>query len=279
LEALMNIRRPAVAGRFYPDDKHELASYINELLRDCKKSPELPVEKLIGGVVPHAGYMFSGIHAASFFYLLQDLSPPDVVVILHPSHSGVGHALCVDGHDAWQTPLGECPVMHPLANELGLPLSTVEQRNEHSAEVMVPFLQQVFHPQIPILPISFSHQPGDARELGEKLGAKSLAGTTDMLVIASSDFSHFLTPEEGFRADQLVVNAILEKNADLVVDKVRKQHISVCGFGPIASLMYYARQVSDGQYKPHILSRGHSGEIIASEEVVDYVSFGFFDSP
>ncbi len=275
----MNIRRPAVAGRFYPDDKQELDSYIVELLRDCKKSPGLHVERLIGGVVPHAGYMFSGIHAASFFYLLQDLSPPDVVVVLHPSHSGVGNPLCVDGHDKWRTPLGETPVLHALADELGLPLSTIEQRNEHSAEVMIPFLQHVFYPEIPILPISFSHQPGDAKRLGETLAEKSLSGSIDMLVIASSDFSHFLSPEEGFRADQLVVNAILEKNASLVVDKVRKQHISVCGFGPIASLMYYAQKISTNSYEPHILSRGHSGEIIASEEVVDYVSFGFFDSP
>ncbi|MGM0550937.1 MAG: AmmeMemoRadiSam system protein B [Bacteroidota bacterium] len=275
----MNIRRPAVAGRFYPDDKKELQNYLQELLRDCKKNPDLRVQNLIGGVVPHAGYMFSGIHAASFFYLLQELSPPDVVVILHPSHSGMGYDLCVDGHEGWKTPLGVAPVMHALAHKLELPLSTAEQLNEHSAEVMVPFLQHVFYPEIPILPVSYSHQPGNARHLGDKLAAITMSEDLDMLVIASSDFSHFLTPDEGFRADQVVVNAIMEKNAARVVEKIRKQRISVCGFGPIATLMYYAEGVSQGRYQPHMLSRGHSGEIIPSEEVVDYVSFGFFDSP
>jgi len=275
----MNIRRPAVAGRFYPDDKDELQNYIQELLRDCKKNPHLRVQNLIGGVVPHAGYMFSGIHAASFFYLLKALSPPDVVVILHPSHSGRGHDLCVDAHEGWRTPLGVVPVMHSLAHKLNLPLSTAEQLNEHSAEVMVPFLQHVFFPEIPILPISYAHQPGNARQLGEKFAEITQSGELDMLLVASSDFSHFLTPEEGFRADQVVVNAILEKDAAQVVDKVRKQDISVCGFGPIATLMYYAQEVSQDTYEPHMLSRGHSGEIIPSEEVVDYVSFGFFDSP
>jgi AmmeMemoRadiSam system protein B len=92
-----------------------------------------------------------------------------------------------------------------------------------------------------------------------------------VMLIASCDFSHFLTPSEGIKKDQLIIDHILERDAPGVEQIVIKNRLSVCGYGPIMSLMEFAR-LKDPEYKIEILARGHSGEVSPSQEVVDYIS-------
>ena len=91
------------------------------------------------------------------------------------------------------------------------------------------------------------------------------------MLLASCDFSHYLPPAEGKKYDQLVLDQIMERNAPGVEQAVVRNRLSICGYGPIMSLMEYARSKTPG-YRIDILARGHSGEIAPSMEVVDYIS-------
>jgi hypothetical protein len=91
------------------------------------------------------------------------------------------------------------------------------------------------------------------------------------MVLASCDVSHVLSPEEGILKDQYVIDEIMNRNAQGVEQSVRKQQATICGYGPIMALMLYASGI-DPSYRIRILARGHSGEVHASREVVDYIS-------
>jgi hypothetical protein len=96
-----------------------------------------------------------------------------------------------------------------------------------------------------------------------------------IMIIASCDFSHYLPPDKGRELDQIILDRILKHDAPGVEKAVVENHLSVCGFGPVMSLMEYARSKS-ADYKIEILARGHSGEVSPSPEVVDYISLMFY---
>jgi len=274
----MNIRKPVVAGRFYPAAKSEIEKQIEEIKQ--KEYPLINInlkdKTIVGGVIPHAGYMFSAYQAVHFFEIVkQSKQTFETVVIINPNHTGVGHEIAFDNNDIWETPLGKVDVDTEFGQKLGISISGVEQQNEHSAEVMVPFLQHFLDFPFKIAPITLSHQTfKNAKYLAQKI--KDVVDLTHrkILIIASSDFSHFLTPEQGKERDAFVIDNILNFNSVGVEKVVKEKNISVCGFGPIITLMEYAKLVSENP-GVDLLKKGHSGEIIPSGEVVDYISILF----
>lgn len=274
----MNIRKPVVAGRFYPSTASEIKKQIEEIKQ--KEHPlinlNLKDKTILGGVIPHAGYMFSAYQAVHFFEIVkQSKQPFETVIIINPNHSGLGHEIAFDNNETWETPLGKVDVDTEFGQKLGISISGVEQQNEHSAEVMVPFLQHFLDFPFKIAPITLSHQTfKNAKYLAQKI--KDVVDLTHrkILIIASSDFSHFLTPEQGKERDAYVIENILNLNSVGVEKVVKEKNISVCGYGPIITLMEYAKLVSENP-GVDLLKKGHSGEIIPSNEVVDYVSILF----
>jgi len=95
-----------------------------------------------------------------------------------------------------------------------------------------------------------------------------------ILIIASSDFSHYVHPEEGKKKDDLVLHEILNLNAEKVYHTIQNHQISVCGYGPIMTLIEYAKRISDNPFA-EVIRRGNSGDIIPSSEVVNYVTILF----
>jgi AmmeMemoRadiSam system protein B len=274
------IRKPAVAGRFYPNNKTELTRLLDKILKAEKNKIDLSyAEKIIfGAVVPHAGYMFSAYQAIHFFELLRHTNKQyDTFVIVNPNHTGLGREIALVSHDFWETPLGLVSVDHEFADELGLPVSDIAHEREHAGEVMLPLLQHFIDYDFKIVPITLSDQTVDnAKLLAHKIIESEQKLSRKICVIASSDFSHFLSPEEGKFFDQKVLDKISEKDIEGIFSEVRKYKISVCGFGPIMCLMEYSR-LKNKNYQSKILARGHSGEIIPSNEVVDYISILFYD--
>ena len=274
----MNIRKPVVAGRFYPAAKSEIEKQIEEIKQ--KEYPLINInlkdKTIVGGVIPHAGYMFSAYQAVHFFEIVkQSKQTFETVVIINPNHTGVGHEIAFNNNEIWETPLGKVDVDTEFGQKLGISISGVEQQNEHSAEVMVPFLQHFLDFPFKIAPITLSHQTfKNAKYLAQKI--KDVVDLTHrkILIIASSDFSHFLTPEQGKERDAFVIDNILNFNSVGVEKVVKEKNISVCGFGPIITLMEYAKLVSENP-GVDLLKKGHSGEIIPSGEVVDYISILF----
>lgn len=271
----MKIRNASVEGRFYPATKNQVFDQIQEIENTGRYSlAELSPERLFGGVLPHAGHIYSGHQTIPFFQMIRNLNLyPETFVIVHPNHSGTGAPLAIDDADVWQNSMGEIPLDRELARALLLPFDPLAHAYEHSAEVIIPFLQYYLpdHP-FSIVPISMTDQRHKTALLvAERISGAVEATGRSIMVLASCDFSHFLPPLEGRKKDQLVVDEILARNPKGIERAVNEHHISICGYGPVMVLMEYAHALNAG-YKIQILARGHSGEVSASRDVVNYIS-------
>lgn len=268
------VRKACVSGSFYPDD----AKKINSLLARTTACESHNISAydgrhILGGIVPHAGMVYCARQAVHFFEVYRKSGQqPDSVLIAHPNHGRWGPAVSTDGHDCWETPLGALRVDHELADEMKLPVSAEAQEGEHSAEVLLPYLQYFLPEGFRILPVNMLLQ--DARQaaaVAKNAHAAARRLKKKLLFLASSDFSHFLTPAESQKLDDKVLEKILNKDAAGVEHTVKKHQITVCGSGPVMALMEYARMCNPG-YSVRLLSRGHSGEVVSSARVVNYVS-------
>ena len=206
-------------------------------------------------------------------------TPVDTFVIINPSHTGAKHEISLDTHEAWKTPLGNVQLDTGLMDFLNLPRSVDAQQGEHSAEVIIPYLQYFLDYDFKIVPITMRKQNyKNARMLAEKLYKANEVKKKKIALIASTDFSHYEKPELAFYNDNLVINRILENSIRGLYDTIRENKISVCGYGPIMTLMFYSRMVQTN-YKVEILARGNSSQRSDNDEelVVDYVSALFYN--
>jgi len=275
-----NIRKPAVAGQFYPDNRDELTALLENIYQEEKGTinTHLAQHKLIGGIAPHAGYMFSAYQAVHLFDIIRHHPTQfDTFFIINPNHSGVGNQIAYDSNDYWSTPLGEVKVDKDFKQHLQLPVSDLEEKREHSGEVMVPMIQHFVDYPFTIAPVTLTMQNHqNAQKLARAIYESNQELKKNILIIASSDFSHFVTPRTGREKDQHVLDRIEKLDAPGIEQVIREKHISVCGYGPIMTLIEYARLVSDTPVA-QILKRGSSGDVIPSNEVVDYVSLLLYE--
>ncbi|MBW6479115.1 MAG: AmmeMemoRadiSam system protein B [Bacteroidales bacterium] len=270
----LKTREPAVSGKFYPGDKNDLNAMIHKFAeRMMPVSAEVSGKTIMGGIVPHAGYIYSARHATPFFQILseQELAP-DTVLILCPNHYGFGPPLALDSNKSWKTPLGKVDLDHDFYPFLHLDIAPEAHQLEHSAEVMLPLLQFFLKKPFAVLPISMRDQtPQTALSLAKKILKANEKLNKNIAVIASSDFSHYISPEKGKLLDDKVLEKIMEWDTEGVFTAICQDDISVCGFGPIMTLMEMAKH-SLKNPGLEILSRGHSGETYPSPEVVHYIS-------
>lgn len=271
----MRIRSAAAEGRFYPSTKSRIFDQILDIeLSGRYPEPDLSPSKVFGAVLPHAGHIYSGYQTIPFFQLIRrHRIYPDTFIIVHPNHSGQGPAMAIDDSEQWSNAIGEVPVDVKLAKAMDITMDQRAHAKEHSAEVIIPFMQYFLadHPFsiVPICMLEQSHENASLISKGIIKAAKKTGRR--IMLLASCDFSHFLPPSEGARMDQKVIDHILQRNAPGVEQAVMENHISVCGYGPIMTLMEYARSQSP-DYNIELLARGHSGEVLPSHEVVDYIS-------
>jgi AmmeMemoRadiSam system protein B len=234
------IREPAVAGQFYPGWPDELREMVRYLIGDAVEKVEA-----IGAVCPHAGYMYSGSVAGAVFARLK---LPDTVVLIGPNHRGVGKPFSIMLNGVWRTPLGETSINADLANAISdasryLESDTLAHRYEHSLEVQVPFLQYL-KPGITIVPIVLSHAGIEVyREIGSAIVKACDKSGIDALIVASSDMTHYEPHEKAKSKDKLAIDAILELDADVMVNRLEKYDITMCGYAPVICLITAAREM------------------------------------
>lgn len=273
-------RRPAVAGRFYPDTKNEIIKQLDDILEKESSNINLSLaqKNIIGAIVPHAGYMFSAYQAIHFFEILKNSQQKfDTFIIINPNHTGYGAEISMDENDFWETQFGKVEIDKDFYNLLDFDYSADAHKYEHSGEVMIPLLQYSLDYEFKIVPITLSRQNlQNAKQIASEIYEANKKLNKNICMIASSDFSHFLKPSDGAKLDQLVIDQVLELNSKGVEKEVKANNISVCGYGPIMTLIEYSKLFCESQ-QTQILKRGHSGEIIPSEEVVDYVSMLFYE--
>jgi MEMO1 family protein len=272
----LNIREPAVAGQFYTDDpkklKQTVAAYVSNVETesgDCES-----------GIVPHAGYMFSGSSAGKFYGSLKKI--PDTVIIIGPNHTGRGAPVAISPHSSWATPLGDIPVNRTLAEKIYQTLGSFGEMDEsahtfeHSLEVHLPFLL-FLNSDVSIVPICVAFDGVAGIEaVGDAIfEATKELGLGHILVVASSDMSHFITANQAEHLDKMAISKSMALDYEGLWSVVRENSISMCGVIPAAITIYWAKKRGSSYGK--LLDYTHSGLVTGdNSSVVAYASVAFY---
>ncbi|MBN2808604.1 MAG: AmmeMemoRadiSam system protein B [Deltaproteobacteria bacterium] len=273
----MLTRPPAVAGTFYSNDPQTLRDEIKAYLQQAPAPPAGAAAPL-ALVAPHAGYFYSGAVAAEAYRLVVG-QKFDLVVVVAPSHHHYFNGISIYSAGNYRTPLGEVTVDGALAETLisqyaELDFIPAAHRSEHSLEVQLPFLQVALG-EFTLLPMIMGKQGwGQAVKLAEIIA--ELALTRRLLLVASTDLSHFHDAVSAGRLDRQIVAAVAAFDAFAFWSLIEKRQAEACGAGPLLSVMLAARKL--GAERAQILSYRHSGEVCGdNSRVVGYLAAAFFN--
>ncbi len=261
------LRPPAVAGRFYRAERDELLDDIRGFLQ-----PVEPRARVIGAIIPHAGYMYSG-HVAGAVYARIDL--PACNVILCPNHTGFGVPLSIMRSGSWQTPLGEIRIDHELAEALltedpDLQDDIEAHRFEHAIEVQLPFIQHVAGPSTTFVPIAIGTGSWTRLEsLGRALAEVLKKVDRTALIVASSDMNHYESDAVTRVKDRKAIDQVLAMDPKGLFDVVRRENISMCGYGPAVAMLTAAKLL--GAAKADLVKYATSADVSGDfDHVVGY---------
>ncbi|MFQ5940638.1 MAG: AmmeMemoRadiSam system protein B [Nitrososphaerales archaeon] len=280
----MRVRKPAVAGSFYPDSNHDLLQMIEKCFSHSygpQKKPPADRDrdkdrKIIGMVCPHAGYMYSGPVAANSYYAASSLKI-DLVVMIGPNHYGVGSGVATMKEGSWETPLGSISVDTKAAEKVVKISGIIDfdddaHKEDHCLEVQLPMLQYIYK-DFEIVPIIMWMQDKDtADDVGKAVA--EIVKDRNYLLIASSDFTHYEPNEEAHRKDNELIKTILELDVNKYYTVLRRLQVSACGYGAIASIMIASKIL--GAKKGELLKYATSGDVVDKKDsVVGYGSILF----
>ena len=263
----MDIRKPVVAGQFYPDDKTELERQVRNFL--LAKGREIKKENAKAAVVPHAGYNFSGKLAGKVFSIIPHKKD---FILLGVNHSGIGAKACLSIED-FETPLGIVKNNRALGEKILAKLKKEkidaeinEQAHalEHSLEVQLPFLQASQN-KFEIVPIILNGL--EYEECIKTAKVLSEFGSENVFVLASSDFTHygpaygfvpFYQPEKNLKKyDVEIIMEILKNDSKGFYDMAKKS--TVCGIYAIAVLSEIAKIK---KFKAKLVDYYTSGDVL-----------------
>ena len=246
----MNIRLPRYAGSFYESSATSCRHHVERLLEAADLPKDLP-RALYGGIVPHAGWAFSGEAAAHTMAALAKAGPLETVVLFGTDHRGAASGGEVFDSGLWRTPLGEVPVDEGVAAAIlsagGGGLLRANPRaheGEHSLEVQLPFLQ-VLSPSVKVVPITVAPHPA-AAEIGRSVGEVLARRFPGARVVGSTDLTHhgghFDAPgghgpagQKWTRAnDRRMIDLIVAMKAQAIVAEAAENQ-NACGAGAIAA--------------------------------------------
>ncbi|MHC2995394.1 MAG: AmmeMemoRadiSam system protein B [Candidatus Atribacteria bacterium] len=279
--AELNLRKPAVAGSFYAGDSKSLNIQIEKCFLHKIGPGKIPSavlageRKIVGLISPHAGYMYSGPIAAHGFYKIALDGKPDTIIILGPNHRGFGADVSIMINGKWETPLGELEIDKDIAenilnNSKIIKVDNKAHQSEHSIEVQLPFIQYIFGKNVKIIPICMTRQDINTDiEIARSICSSVV--NKNILIIASSDFTHYEPQEYAQNVDKQAINAILEFNPNKLYDMIYQQNLTMCGPGPITVMLIACKTL--GAKKAELLKYATSGDITnIYNQVVGYAS-------
>jgi hypothetical protein len=256
-------RSPAVAGQFYPSDRQKLEEMVQRFLDNAKEA-EIPYGKLQAIVVPHAGLIYSG-QVAAYAYSVLRRKPIETVIMVGPSHYVRLPGASVYAKGEFATPLGNVPIDSELAQAIMkqdpdlFSFNPQDQAQEHSLEVQLPFLQVVL-PNVAIVPIMMGQQDSaTVRRVAEALTKVLKVSDKRVLLLASSDWSHYHPKEEARRLDEEGINTVTMLNPAKLLYKLRNKKTEACGGGPVAAVLMTAMKL--GTDWARVLKYGDSGDV------------------
>jgi hypothetical protein len=259
---------------FYEGDQTRLRKHVDKLLEDAE-SVQLPGD-IKGLVSPHAGYVYSGLAAAVGYKALRGLTY-DAVIMVGPSHREFfdGASLCPG--DAFRTPLGDVAINKEIRDSLAtqselLTISDTGHRNEHCLEVQLPFLQRVLG-DFTFVPIVIGNQRHEiCLAVGDAIA--KVAATKNILLVASSDLSHYHPYNAAVGLDRQVIDRVESFDENEMMRQVEGEKIEACGGGPIVTVMRASRLL--GANRAQALYYCNSGDISGDRSaVVGYLSAAF----
>jgi len=262
------LRRPAVAGRFYPADASSLRAEVETYLG----APYQEARSAVALLAPHAGYVFSGTTAGAAYARVQ---VPTRVVVLCPNHTGLGAQRSIWPSGSWQLPGEAVDIESKLASrirdEARLTADTQAHWQEHAIEVQLPFLlarQANLH----FVPICLAHLSfAECREVGEGLARVIAATPSPVLIVVSTDMSHYISADSARRLDHLALDRVLALDAEGLYATVKQQGISMCGYIPTTVALLAA--VALGARRAELTHYAHSGQVSGDyDHVVGYAS-------
>jgi len=260
---------PAVAGRFYPGDPEELGREVAGYLE--RGAPDGAPRKAIACMAPHAGYVYSGGIAGQTFAAID---VPRRVIVLCPNHTGRGRRIAVVAAGSFRVPGADVPIDEELARHVleqvaGAESDREAHRFEHAIEVELPFLV-ARRPDVEIVPVVLAGvREQEAIELGKALHRAAQKVEGDVLVVASSDMSHFLPDDVTRKIDRTALEPLLAFDPSGLYRTVVDNDISMCGFIPATAMLSFAREASAGA--PELVGYATSGDAFGDRSrVVGY---------
>jgi MEMO1 family protein len=275
-------------GIFYPKTNSEIIFSINKFFHQIDESPKekkiidivekfIKFKRILTFIVPHGSYCFSG-YISAFVYYLISLIECNNFIILAPDHYGTSPGISIMDKGNWSTPLGNISINE----ELGLNLLDDRFNNfinvdpfsltiDHAIETQLPFLQYIKKNDFKFIPILQGTQ--------DKFTSIKLAETLSMVVpkeeniilIVTSNFSHYLCYEECYKKDNSLISDILSLNIDSFYKTLEDNVMTVCGYGCIASSMEFSKKMRNSNVV--LLKYLTSGDIDGNKSsVVGYSS-------
>jgi len=274
----MSIRKSIIAGSWYPGEAAKLKADIERYLAAAKTFSSN--SQLLGIVAPHAGLMYSGPVAAFAYKNLKGLGIRTVVMV-GPSHRASFEGAAVYASGEWETPLGRVGINSELcqriigqdsARIIDLPAAHAQ---EHSLEIQLPFLQTVLNPGFDIVPIMMSnHSLASCERLAHSI-VQAMNGGEGVLLLASSDLSHFHSQSEAQKLDQRVVKGIEKYDPEKLAGELAFEKCEACGGGPIVTVMIACKLL--GADRGVVYEYKTSGDVTGEKgQVVGYLSAGFY---
>ena len=260
------VREPVVSGQFYPASKESLLATIEELAK--AQSSKISAKALI---LPHAGYMCSGKVAAE---TVSKVMPRKRVVILGPNHHGAGLDFALWDKGKWRTPLADVEIDEDLAQRILSKGSVIAQdylahKFEHSIEVELPLLQYFFK-DFKFVPIACSAASlVQYREVAKQLYEALKDIKEEVLLVASTDFTHYEPDEDARTKDRRALESIIELDDEGLIARITKENITMCGFAAVAPLIGCVKKL--GARKAQVALYQTSGDTVGDySSVVGY---------
>lgn len=277
------LRKPAVAGTFYAGEKDSLKKQIEDCFLHPLGPGKIPAftgkapGKILGLISPHAGYVYSGPIAAWGFSSVIEREKSETVVILGPNHRGFGAPVAVMSQGEWETPLGRLSIDQEFAEKLLDIVPTIVEddekahQREHSLEVQLPFLQYAWGNNFKIVPICLTDQTTTTSiNLGKAI-SELIKERENVLLIASTDFTHYQPQKIAEKEDRKLIDAIISGDPRNLGKLLSSYVFSMCGYGGVMTVMEVARLLGAG--KIQLLKYATSGDITGDySAVVGYAS-------
>ena len=243
---ITKIRPSPIAGTWYSGGKETLKNQVDQYILEAK-IPSLDGD-VMAIIAPHAGHRYSGKTAGHAFRCVLG-SSYDLVAVISPFHSYTNHPLLTTAHEAYQTPLGTVWVDQESVNHLnqvllsesGQKMQPLADDEEHSLEIELPFLQRSVAGEFKLLPIMVhTHSEDILKGLGKAL-ASTLSARTSILMVASTDLSHFYSEQAANQLDKEMLKQIASFSPEGVLKAEKQGTGFACGAGAVAAVLWAAK--------------------------------------